>query len=166
MSGPSVAEYVRGLFPNRGYMRASVVIAAAYLTAACYNYNPLTTLTPEPGSYVAATLTDLGSQELARYVGPSVFVVRGRYVGDSDSALVVAVSSVELQRGDQLSWAGESVVLPSKYIASLEVRRLARGRSLLLAGVGAGGLVVTSLAFRLIGSGTQPGGGGPPPIKK
>jgi len=46
----------------------------------------------------------------------------------------------------------------------LDVRRLAKGRSLLLAGVGAGGLVATSLAFSLFGGGTQlgPGGGRPP----
>jgi hypothetical protein len=147
-------------------MRASIVIAAAFLSAACYNYNPITTLTPEPGSYVAARLTDVGSQDLARYVGPNVFVVRGRYVGVSDQALIVAVSSVELQRGDELPWAGEQVTLPNSYIASLEVRRLAKGRSLLLAGVGAGGLVVTSVAFGLIGGGTPLGSGGPPAIKK
>ncbi len=147
-------------------MRASIVIAAAFVSAACYNYNPITTLPPEPGSYVAAKLTDVGSQELAPYVGPNVFVLRGRYVGESDHGFVVSVSSVELQRGDELPWAGEHVALPNGYIASLEVRQLAKGRSFLLAGIGAGGLVVTSVAFGLIGTGTQPAGAGPPPIKK
>jgi hypothetical protein len=143
-----------------------MVIAAAFLSAACYNYNPITTPTPQPGSYVAAKLTDVGSQELAPYVGPNVFVLRGRYVGESDHGFVVSVSSVELQRGDELPWAGEHVELPNRYIASLEVRQLAKGRSFLLASIGAGGLVVTSVAFGLIGTGTQPAGTGPPPVKK
>jgi hypothetical protein len=146
-------------------MRTSILMTAACLTAGCYNYSPLATPTPEAGTYVAVTLTSVGSQDLARYLGPSVFVVRGRYLRESDDGgLVVSVSSVERQRGDELPWAGENVALPNSAIASLEVRRLARGRSLLLAGVGAGGLVATTLAFALIGGGTQPGPGrGPPP---
>lgn len=142
----------------------AAMLSAVYATAACYNYKPLTTVNPEQGSYVAATLTDIGSQELARYVGPNVFVVRGRYIGDSDQGFVVAVTAVELQRGDELPWAGERVTIPNSYVASVEVRRLSTGRSLLLAGIGAGGLVITSLAFRIIGAGTQPdGSGGRPP---
>ncbi len=147
-------------------MRACIVIAAAFIGASCYSYRPITTLAPEPGSYVAARLTDVGSRELARYVGPNVFVLRGRYVGESGEAVLVSVSSVELQRGDEVPWAGEQVALPNSYIASLEVRQLAKGRSVLLAGIGAGGLVITSLAFRLIGAGTQPNGSGGRPPKQ
>ncbi len=136
-------------------MRTAIVIATACVTAACYNYNPLTTPSPEPGTYVAATLTDSGAEELARYLGPGVFVVRGRYLGDRDGGLLlVSVSSVELKRGEELGWAGETVALPLNTIASLEVRRLAKGRSALLAGVGLTGLVATSAAFTLIGGGT------------
>jgi hypothetical protein len=140
------------------------LIAAAWL-AGCYSYNPLTTASPEVGTYVAVTLTSAGSQDLARSLGPDVFVVRGRYMSDTDDGgLLLSVSAVELQRGDELSWAGENVAVPNSAIASVEVRRLARGRSLLLAGVGAGGLVVTTVAFSLLGSGTQPNpGGGRPP---
>ena len=147
-------------------MRAYSLIAAAGL-AGCYNYAPLATPTPQPGTSVAVTLTSAGSQDLARYLGPNVFVVRGRYLRDADEGgLVVSVTSVELQRGDELSWAGEAVSLPNSAIASVEVRRLARGRSILLAGAGAGGLVATTLAFALLGSGTQPNPGGNRPPKQ
>jgi hypothetical protein len=144
-------------------MRAAILILSFGVSAGCYNYNPLTTPTPQPGSYVAVTLTDSGSQELARYLGPNVFVVRGRYLGDSDQGLLLSVASVELKRGNELSWEGETVALPNGAIASLDVRRLAKGRSILLASVGAGGLVATTLAFTLNGGGTPLGPGRPRP---
>ena len=145
-------------------MKTAILISVLCLTAGCYSYNPLTTPSPEPGAYVAVTLNDAGSDQLARYLGPSIFVVRGRYLGPSTEGLLVSVSSVETKRGIGYPWEGETVTLPTDAIASLDVRRLAKGRSLLLAGVGAGGLVATTLAFSLLGGGTQlgPGGGRPP----
>ena len=145
-------------------MRAAILILVIFgMTGACYNYNPLTNPSPEPGSYVAVTLTDSGSTELARYLGPNVFVVRGRYLGDSDRGFLISVASVELKRGNELSWEGETVALPNGTIASLDVRRLAKGRSILLAGVSAGGLVAATLAFSLNGGGTPLGPGRPRP---
>jgi len=145
-------------------MRVSILITAACLSAACYNYQPLTTAAPEPGTYVMAVLTDSGSQELARHLGPNVSVVRGRYLGNSDAGLLVSVSSVEMKRGDQVAWAGETVTLPASDIAEVQVRRLAKGRSVLLVGVGVGGLVATTAAFALTGGGTLPGPGKEHPV--
>jgi hypothetical protein len=137
-------------------MRAACVIGMACLAAGCYNYRTVLASSPDPGSNIAVTLTDAGSRELARSLGPSVFVVRGRFLSASDTGLLVSVSSVELQRGDELPWAGETVTVPATAVASLETRHLARGRTLLLAGVGAGSLVATTLAFNLLGGGTTP----------
>lgn len=132
--------------------RVWVLLAGLGPAAACYDYHPLTAPSPAPGSYVAATLTAAGSVDLARYLGPDVFVVRGRYLAGSDTGLVVSVTSVELKRGTAVSWAGETIALPRDAIAALDVRRLAKGRTVLLAGASAGGLVVTTLAFSLLGS--------------
>lgn len=142
-------------------MRAAIGFTAVCLTAGCYNYHPLATPRPEPGSYIAATLTDQGATDLARYLGPSVYAVRGRYIGASDEGLSLAVSSVELQRGDDVGWAGETITLPPGAVRSLDVRRLAKGRTLLLASAGAGSLVLTTLAAVLVGNSTpvQAGGG-------
>ena len=95
-------------------MRVSVLIAAAYLTTACYNFRPLETPSPDAGAYVAATLSDSGSVELARYLGPDVFVVRGRYLGSGadERGLAVSVAEVETKRGDEVSWRGETITLP------------------------------------------------------
>ena len=144
-------------------MRPSVLITAACLTAGCYSYRPLATPTPELGTSIAVTLTDSGSDELAHYLGPNVFAVRGRYLGDSDGGLLVSVSSVESKRGDELTWAGETVTLPTNDIASLQVRQFAKGRSALLLGMSVTGLVATTAAFSLIGGGTEPNPGGKRP---
>lgn len=142
-------------------VRSAIVIAALCLTSGCYGYNPVTTSSPAPGTYVAATLNDDTSEQLARSLGPSAFVVRGRVLASDEQGLLVSVSSVETKRGLLLPWQGEAVALPSDGIASLDVRRLAKGRSVLLVAVGAGGLVATTMAFSLIGGGTplNPGGG-------
>lgn len=145
-------------------MRTLSLIGVLCLTAGCYNYNPLTTPSPKPGTYVAVTLTDPGSENLARSLGPNAFIVRGRYLSDSDQGMLLSVSSVENKRGIPQPWEGETVAIPADAVASLDVRRLAKGRSFLLVGLGAGGLVATTLAFSLIGSGTEPNpGGGRPP---
>ncbi len=147
-------------------MRVATWIAAAGLTAGCYNYSPLTQPTPEPGASVSVTLTDAGSVDLARYLGPSVFVVRGRYVGTDDHGLVLSVSSVELVRGDEVAWAGERVTLPDDRIASVQVRQLSKRRSVLLVGVGITGLVATTAAFGLVGGASSGSTVGGPPGKK
>src|SRR2546429_64031 len=146
-------------------MRAAILIAAG-LTAGCYSYHRLGTPDPEPGMSVAVTLTDAGTQELGRYLGPDAFIVRGRYVRADERGLVVAVVQVETKRGDWQPWAGESVTLPTGHIASLEARRLAKGRTVLLAGVGVASLAATPLAFTLAGGGGGSGGGRAPPPPK
>ncbi|HET7379707.1 MAG TPA: hypothetical protein VFJ24_06680 [Gaiellales bacterium] len=120
--------------------RPLIRIAALGVAAGCYSYRPLA-LTP--------------------YLGPDVLVVRGRYLSDSDAGVRLSVATVERRRGDETTWGGETVVLPTAAIASVDVRRLAKGRTILLAATGVGGLVVTSLAFSLTG-GSSPivAGGG------
>src|SRR2546429_4136717 len=95
---------------------------------------PRSTLFPYTTLFRSVTLTDAGSEDLARYIGPDVRVVRGRFQSTSERGLTVSVSQVELRRGDVLSWQGESVVVPRAFVASLEERRVSRGRIVLLAG--------------------------------
>jgi len=147
-------------------MRVSTVLAAACLSAACYNYSPLATPSPNPGTWVSVTLTDAGAVELAPYLGPNVFVVRGRYVGDAEQGVLMSVSSVELVRGDDVDWKGEQVTLPKSAIASVQVRQLSKRRSVLLVGVGITGLVATTAAFGLVGGASSGSTVGGPPGKK
>src|SRR3989442_11006304 len=111
---PLVAEAARARVEDSDYngrrpMKPAILIGVLCLTTACYSYNPLTTPSPDPGVYVSVTLNDAGSVDLARYLGPSIFLVRGRYLGPSDQGgLLVSVSSVETKRGDGYSWQGRS----------------------------------------------------------
>ena len=144
---------------------SATAILAMGVAAGCYNYSPLVTPSPDTGSYVSVILTSAGSQALAPAIGPNVFAVRGHYIGASDGALLLSVTSVELQRGDALPWAGERLAVPNDYVASLELRRLSRGRSLLLAGVGVVGVVAVG-SITLTGGGTDFGVANGPPGKK
>ncbi len=144
----------------------AVMLLSACLMAGCYDYAPLATPNPEPGTSLAVTLTDSGSSSLARYLGPDAFIVRGRYLGSDERGLLLSVTEVERRRGWQDSWSGEQVALPSGLIKSLDVRHFARGRSYLLAGAGVVGIVATEGAFALGGGVTPPGGAGGPPGKQ
>ena len=145
-------------------MRVALAIAVWFGAAGCYNYVPLETPAPQPDTPIAVVLTDAGSQELTRYLGPNVAVVRGRLLSHDEAALAVSVTSAETRYGDLFTWRGETVTLPARLVASVRERRLAKGRSLLLAGASLAALTATSAAFGLIGGGSGPGrGGGPAP---
>src|SRR2546425_8431603 len=80
-------------------VRAAHLIVAALLQAGCYNYLPLRRSGLVPSSYLAVTLTETGSEELARYLGPDALVVRGRYLAATEHGLTLSVESVESRRG-------------------------------------------------------------------
>jgi hypothetical protein len=141
-------------------MRLAALIGAC-LSAGCYSYLPFTSVDPAPGTAVEVTLTDPGAAELERYLGPNVYILRGRFVRTEVQGLFLSVAAVETRLGDWHSWTGETVSIPTADIASVRVRRLARGRTLLLAAVGVAGVAATTAAFTLTGGGpaappTQP----------
>lgn len=140
-----------------------MALIATSVTVACYSYLPLTTPNPAPGSAVAVTLTDAGTLELGRYLGFDVHRLRGRYLGGDEHQVTMAVAIVETKHGDWTPWAGESVSIPMAHVASVDQRRLAKGRTFLLAGAGIAGVLTTALAFTLAGRGTSPSTTRPPP---
>lgn len=144
-------------------MRSRFAIAVGCLTLGCYNYAPLGTPAPEPGTFIAATLTDSASLALTSYLGSGVTAVRGRFVGTGDDGMQIAVSSVVVGRGDELPWAGERVTLPAAAVRSIQLRQFSKGRSVLLAGVGVAGIAATVAAFSLTGTGSPSTGLWPPP---
>ena len=147
-------------------MRARLAVVFGLLLAGCHSYVPLTTATPLPGTYVAATLTESGSAQVSGQLGPDAGVVRGRLLDDRQEAMTLSVQSVGLRRGDELAWRGETVTLPYGSIARVDLRRFAKGRSLLLLVVGATAFVALTSTFDLnvrgTGGVTSPIGPGPP----
>jgi len=73
----------------KGYPRlcASPAARRHLLDAAATTTAPLTTPTRSRGAFLAVTLTDSGSVEMARSLGPDVMRVRGRYLSSDDSGL-------------------------------------------------------------------------------
>lgn len=143
--------------------RFALLVTVAWLQGGCYNYLPLRRSRLEPATFVAVTLTDAGSEELAPYVGPNVYVVRGRFVGSTEHGLTLSVFQVETRRGTQLEWKGENVVVPSEFVRSLEQRQAAAGKTVLLAGVSLAGFFAAYAAFGPGIGGTTPAGSGSGP---
>ncbi len=137
---------------------------AVILASGCYNYEPVAlTPAPEPGAYLVATLTDSGSKALAGYVGPDARAIRGHIVSSDDTELRLSVTSVETTRGDELTWRGENVTISRSFIATTKTRRLAKGRTAVLAGAGVAAIIGIAAGFSLTGSADSPGQGGGPP---
>jgi hypothetical protein len=144
-------------------VRAGAVVIVMLLQLGCYNYRPLRRSSLAPSNYLAVTLTESGSEELARYLGPNALVVRGRYLGASERGLSLSVESVESRRGDILHWAGETVVVPGEFVREVEQRTPARSKMMLLAGAAVAGFVVAYQAFGPASGGGPGGGTGPGP---
>lgn len=138
-----------------------IVLCAA--GGACYSYQPVATPAPEPGAFVAITLTDDASRARVGLLGPDITVVRGRLVAQDSAAIRVAVSSVVSSRGIESTWRGEQVSLGLGDVASIQRRQFSAGRSILLAGLSVSGIVASGAVFGLIGGGGSANGTGTPP---
>jgi len=141
--------------------RILCLASASIVAGGCYNYQAVALApTPESGTYVVATLTDSGARALSQYLGPEARAVRGRSLGSIDAGLVLSVAAIETSRGDELTWAGERATLPLPFIAAMQSRRLAKGRSAMLVGLGVAAVIGTAAGFSLLGSGGTAGQGG------
>src|SRR2546427_13217082 len=109
-------------------MRARLAVAFTPLLVGCHSFVPLTTATPLPGTYVAATLTESGSAQVSSHLGPDAGVVRGRLVDDGQQGMTLSVQSVGLRRGDELAWRGGGGTPPPPPLAPGRKGRLGRGR--------------------------------------
>jgi hypothetical protein len=140
--------------------------AIAAVAAGCYNYQPAAlTPTPAPDAYLAITLTDSGARALAAYLGPDARAVRGRHPSVDDAGLHLAVETVQTNRGEELTWRGETVTIPQSFIGSVSVRQFSKGKTITLAGIGVAAIVGVAAGFELAGKADSPGqgGGGPNP---
>jgi len=122
--------------------------------AGCYNYLPLTTADPQPGTRVSAQLSDSGTLALGRYLGPDVAAVEGRLVAVTDQDIGISVATVRNRNGVEHYWKGEVVTLPRGDVAAVRQRKLAAGRSAVLVLAGVGGSVALLGAFGVFSTGS------------
>jgi hypothetical protein len=129
--------------------------------AACFGYTPVNSA-PSPGADVRIRLTDQGTTELARYLGPRVVRVDGRVVGHDANHLRVSVQSVQTVDGANQPWRGEQAVdFPAATYSNIERREFKRSRTTLIAGGLAVAMAVIGYqAVQNGGGGTVSGGGG------
>ena len=121
----------------------------------CYAAVPLATPAPSPGSELVVQLTDAGSENLARFVGPRATEIRGRYLSSSPDTLRVAVLGVTMRNEEERFWQQEQLGIPRGAIATLREKRLSRPRT---AGVVA--LAAAAAVLVKIGFGGSPGSSG------
>lgn len=131
---------------------------ASLLLCGCYVTVPLATTSPGAGTRVHVQLTDTGSGELARYLGPNVVSVDGRLLQATDSNMALSVNTVGMRDGDEQYWKGEAVSLPKVAIATVQQKKLSRWRSGLLASAFLVGVVAIKGATG--SSSGAPSGGG------
>jgi hypothetical protein len=140
--------------------RVFAIVTTGAITAGCYYYQPLAQPDPAPGAYLSATLTDTGADHLSRAIGPDVRAVRGRLLTSDSAALTFSVLGVSLHHGENITWKGEAVTLNREYLAGVEQRKLARGRTVLIVGATVLSVVTTYKIFQGIGLAVGNGGGG------
>jgi hypothetical protein len=128
----------------------------------CYVYTPVTT-TPRSGERIRVSLTQQGTVELARYLGPRVTVAEGTLQSvATDGAYVVAVDFVQLADRTRQPWTGEgSVTVPLNYASGAQQRTFRKRQTVVTAAAISGGIIAAAvIALRTGGAG---GGGGTPP---
>jgi hypothetical protein len=144
--------------------RLAVLATGTILMNACYTYRPLSTPQPSPGTRVSAELTDDGARELSGQLGPQVEHVEGDVLAVDSNGVQLAVRQVETNRGNQVDWKGEKVVIPPAAVSGWQQHRLSVGGTGFM-----GGLLVGALygIYQLLGGqggieGTGSGGSAGP----
>jgi hypothetical protein len=144
-------------------MRPRYFVPILCVVCGCYQSVPVELNRVEPGTKLRVTLTDAGADSLARYLGPGVETVDGKLISSTDANVSLGVTSVAMRSGQDQFWKGETVAIPRSALATVQQRKVNKGRSLIL-----GGALVAALAsLRLTGvvggngggRGTQPPGG-------
>lgn len=121
-------------------------LAALFLLGGCYSYSRVAA-PPEVGTDIEVELTDAGSADLARLVGPNVVSIRGRVNELETDTVHLAVESVMKRSGVDEYWTKESLAVPRGNIASIGTRKFSAGRSALLALTTIGGAFIVRTAI-------------------
>lgn len=142
---------------------SAIAVATFLALGACYTYRPVAAgPNPRGGDQIQVHLTDAGTAELTRVVGPRVVSLEGSVVKVApDSGIVLALTSVGSVDGSSQPWEGEAPVgVAAAYIASVERRTFSPGRTALAVGVAA--FATVAIAIKALRTGHVDGQGGPP----
>lgn len=138
-------------------MRSRYLVPILCVLCGCYESVPIQLNSVQPGTKIRVTLTDAGTDSLARYLGPGVQTVDGKLISTDESKLSVGVTSISMRSGQDQYWKGETVAIPRTALATVQQRKVNKPKSLLLGGV----LIAALASLRLSGVvGGNSGGSG------
>jgi hypothetical protein len=127
-----------------------VVVAISFSITACSTYAPISSSIAPSKSTLRFSLNEEGRAQYFGRLGSQLESIEGVVRERSDSTVTLAATEVARIAADNQALHGESVTIPSRYIARVEQKRTQVGRSLLVAGV------ITGALFWI---GAQMGGG-------
>ena len=136
-------------------------VASALLLCSCYTYRTTAVGDAALMTPVRVDLTEEGSQEITKQVGPRGIMLEGVVTAKSDSTLIFGVTALTRMNGVEESWHGEHVTVPTSAVSRIQLRKFsALNTGLFIAGLVAGGLLLKTAADarNVVG---RPGG--PPP---
>jgi len=81
-------------------------------------------------------------------MGPEIAQIQGRLISSDGSEFVVGVSALELLRGGEQVWHGETVHVKREYVSSIYERRFSKTRTIVAGAVGVG--IVAALASQTL----------------
>jgi hypothetical protein len=143
-------------------MRRVGALSLALLTTGCFDYREVA---PGPsvatGGLVRVELTDGGTTDVTKALGPYVMVLEGTVQSANDQGLTLGVSSLRRRGEADTRWTGDAITIPRTDIRVLSQRTPSRGKTAVAIGVLSAvviGLIVAIAKATGLVSGSGPNG--------
>jgi hypothetical protein len=138
-------------------LRSTAAVIAVAATQACSAFQPVPVTEVSPGREIRVELTPDGAVRLGGSIGARARYLLGRAEGAGPEGLLLAVSTLVRDDGNEQTLDGTPVAIPPQEIVRVESRRLDRPRTVVAALALVAG---TFVASRAVSGGTSGGGGG------
>lgn len=135
---------------------------AFIVSAGCYHYIPAETGDVPAGATVRVRVTDTQTRRYENIVPVNGRMIQGKLVEQDTDQLLLEVPILSDLRGDRVETVAQRIDLPRSDVVDLEIRKLDRGMTALVAGVGgvAGvALITRTLVGAFNSETTNPPGG-------
>ena len=142
-------------------MKKSLV--CVFLLCGCYTYSNTAVNDAAIMAPVRVELTEQGSEEITKQVGPRGSMLEGVLTAKSESTLVFGVTALTRTNGVEETWHGENVTVPTSSVSRIQLRKFSLlNTGLFVAAIVAGGFLVRTAADagNVIRDGSGPPGPG------
>jgi hypothetical protein len=130
-----------------------MVAATSVFLTGCYRYTPTETASLGEGTSIRLHLTDDGSAAMTPVVGARMELLDGTLTTVSgDSIVVMRLRETTSRGGATTEWAGESVRVPRRGIASAERKEKSPTRTGIAAAAIIAAVIAIAAGFSLSGS--------------